>query len=171
MQTLDVISVNVWQILISLANLFILFLIIKKFLFKPVKRTLEARQALIDGKLSDAEQAQNAALQSKAEWEEKLRTANEEANGIIKSASETAKRRAEAIIAEADEKALLLSRRAEEQIMLEKKKAENEIKQEIVDISVALAEKMLSRKLSDADHRNMINEFINEIGDSDGGNN
>ena len=45
MQTLDVISVNIWQILISLANLTILFLLFKKFLFKPVKKVMEKREA------------------------------------------------------------------------------------------------------------------------------
>ncbi len=167
MQYLDVISINIWDTLASLANLLILFLLVKKFLFKPVRRMLDARQALIDGKLSDAEEAKLAAEESKAAWEEKLRSANEEADGIIKEASDRAKRRAHKIIAEADEKALELTRRAEEQIQLEKEKAESEIKQEIVDVSLALAEKMLARKLSEADHRNMINEFINEIGDSD----
>ena len=167
MQNLDVISINIWNILVSLANLSILFLLVKRFLFKPVKRMLDARQALIDGKLSEAEQARLTAEQSKAAWEEKLKSAKQEADSIIKEASDKAKRRADKIIAEADCKALELTRRAEEQIQLEKEKAESEIKQEIVDVSLALAEKMLVRKLSEADHRNMIDEFINEIGDSD----
>ena len=47
-QTLDIISVNVWQILISLCNLLILFLVIKKFLFAPINRVFEARRADID---------------------------------------------------------------------------------------------------------------------------
>lgn len=167
MQYLDVISINIWDILVSLANLLILFLLVKKFLFKPVRRMIDARQALIDGKLSDAEQAKTEAEQNKAAWKEKLRSAKDEADSIIKEASDKAKRRADKIIAEADDKALELTRRAEEQIQLEKEKAEAEIKQEIVDVSLALAEKMLARKLSEADHRNMVNEFINEIGDSD----
>ena len=41
MQSLEVISVNIWHILISLCNLLILFLIVKRFLFKPVKKALE----------------------------------------------------------------------------------------------------------------------------------
>ena len=45
MPTLDVVSVNIWQILISLANLVIIFLIVKKFLFAPVQRMLAERQA------------------------------------------------------------------------------------------------------------------------------
>ena len=44
MQTLDVISVNIWQIVISLANLALLFLLLKKFLYQPVKRMLAKRE-------------------------------------------------------------------------------------------------------------------------------
>ena len=61
MQTLDVISVNLWSVLISLVNLFLLYLILKKFLYKPVKKTLEARKAAIDAQYSDAEEAKQAA--------------------------------------------------------------------------------------------------------------
>ena len=48
MQSLDVISVNIWQILISLCNLVILFLILKKFLFKPVQKVTQTRRAELD---------------------------------------------------------------------------------------------------------------------------
>ena len=48
MQSLEVISVNLWQILISLVNLFLLFLILKRFLYKPVKSVLEQRQKELD---------------------------------------------------------------------------------------------------------------------------
>ena len=48
MQSLDIISINLWQILISLANLLIIFLIFKKLLFKPVQNILAARQQQVD---------------------------------------------------------------------------------------------------------------------------
>ena len=48
MQSLEVISFNLWQMLISLANLVILFWILKRFLFKPVKKVLAQRQAELD---------------------------------------------------------------------------------------------------------------------------
>ena len=55
MQSLEVISVNFWQILISLLNLLILFLLFKKFLFKPVNNMLAKRQSEIDAKYEEAE--------------------------------------------------------------------------------------------------------------------
>ena len=72
MQTLDIISVNVWQILISLVNLLLLFLIIKKFLFKPVMTVLEKRRQEIDGQYAEADAAIEEANLSKKQWEEKL---------------------------------------------------------------------------------------------------
>ena len=72
MQTLDVISVNIWQILISLLNLVLLFFILKKLLFKPVKNILAKRQAEIDSQYDAADQAKNEAEQSRIEYEEKL---------------------------------------------------------------------------------------------------
>ena len=68
MQTLDVISVNIWQILASLLNLVLLFLIVKYFLYKPVKNVLASRRASIDKEYSDAEEAKNKALSDKAEY-------------------------------------------------------------------------------------------------------
>ena len=70
MQSLDVISVNIWQILISLANLLILFLMFKKFLFKPVNNMLEKRQSEIDAQYEAAEEAKRSAQEDKLLWDE-----------------------------------------------------------------------------------------------------
>ena len=82
-QSLDVISVNLWDILISLANLLILFILVKKFLFKPVKKVLEKRQSEIDEKYAVADEAALAAQKDKKEWEEKLQGVTAEADSIL----------------------------------------------------------------------------------------
>ena len=101
MQSLDVISVNFWQIIISLANLTILFLILKKLLFKPVKNVLEARQKTLDSKYEEADKSAAEAEENKKAWEEKLRNAEEEADAIIRTASEDAKNHSDRIVADA----------------------------------------------------------------------
>ena len=165
MQSLDVISVNIWHILISLANLVILFLIVKKFLLKPVKNLFAQRRAAIDSQYAAADAAKAEAQADKAAWEEKLAKANSEADDMIKNASDTAKRRAEQIINEANAKAEGIIARAEEAAELEKKKAEDDIKREIVGVSASLAEKMLEREINAEDHRALIDSFIDEIGE------
>ena len=59
--SMEVISVNIWLILISLCNLLILFLILKKFLFKPVTKTLDERKKAIDADYAAAAEANSAA--------------------------------------------------------------------------------------------------------------
>ena len=170
LQSLDIISVNLWQILISLINLLILFLIIKKFLFKPVLNLIAQRRAQIDEQYANAEEAEKSALANKESWEMKMQTANEEADAIMQSATESAKWRGEKIVAEARDKADGIIRQAETEAELERKKAEDGIKREIVDVSAALTEKMLGREINAQDHRTLIDSFIDEIGNSDDGN-
>lgn len=165
MQTLDVISVNIWQILISLLNLVLLFFILKKFLFKPVKNILAKRQSEIDSKYDVADQAINEAEQSRVEYEEKLSGAKAEADAILQTATDTAKQRGDKIVADAQLKADGIIRRAETEAELERKKAIDGIKQEIVSVSGAIAEKMIEREINTDDHRALIDSFIEEIGE------
>ncbi len=164
-QTLDVISVNLWQILISLANLVLLFWIIKKFLFKPVKNVLAKRQNEIETQYESAERAEKQAYELKESWEKKLSSAESEANTIIKNAADNAKYRGDKLIFEAKEKAESIIRTAQSEAELELKKATDGIKREIVDVSGTLAEKMLEREINTEDHRALIDSFIEKIGD------
>ncbi len=167
MQSLDIISVNIWQIVVSLLNLVILFLLIKKFLYKPVKKMLNERQANIDKQYSDAQEAKTKALEDQKAYEEKLSAANMEADGVIQSAVDTAKAREKEILAEAKKKADGIVAKAENDAKLAVLKAEDSIKQEIISVSTALSEKVLEREISEADHKNLIDSFIDNIGDSD----
>ena len=165
MQTLDVISVNLWQILISLINLFLLFLILKKFLFKPVKKVLDKRQSELDEQYAAAENARSQANEDRKAWEQKLSLANEQADAILQSATDNAKYRGDKMISEAKERADAIIRTAQNEAELERKKAADGIKREIVEVSGALTEKMLEREINTEDHRTLINSFIEEIGD------
>ncbi|MBQ7132370.1 MAG: F0F1 ATP synthase subunit B [Oscillospiraceae bacterium] len=166
MQTLDVISINIWQIIVSLLNLVILFLIIKKFLYNPVRKMLDARQQTIDAAYSDADRARKEALLDKQAYEQKLSEAKSEADSVIKSAVDSARERENEIIAKAKSEADGIVRQAKENAELEIKKAQSTIKSEIVDVSTILTEKLLEREIKPEDHRNLIDSFIDEIGDA-----
>lgn len=165
MQTLDVISVNLWQILISLLNLVLLFLIVKLFLYKPVKKIMAKRESELEERYTEAENSVKEAEESKTVWESKLAGANEEANSIIQSATELAKSRGEAIVSEARVKADGIIRVAQTEAELERVKAADGIKREIVEVSGAIAEKLLEREINADDHRGLIDSFIDSVGD------
>lgn len=170
MQTLDIIIVNIWSILISLANLVILFFILKQFLYKPLKNVLSQRRESIDKQYEAAENARLSAEADQKATHEKLLAVKYEADNIIKEAEQDAQRVRETIISEANDKAELLMKNAQNEAEAERKKAERDIKTRVTDISAALAEKMLEREINKDDHKVLIDSFINEVGDSSGGN-
>ncbi len=167
MQSLEVISVNLWQILISLLNLLILFLLFKKFLFGPVNKMLAKRQNEIDARYDAADEAKRLAEEDKFLWDEKISAVKAESDEIIKKAQDSAKRQGESIVTKAKEQADGIIRQAETQAQFEMKKAEEGIKKEIVEVSTALASKLLEREINVDDHRDLIDSFIEKIGDEE----
>ena len=165
MQSLDIISVNIWQILISLANLLIMLLIIKKFLFKPVMKVMQARQEQVDKIYDDANEDRSAAADMKQEYEERLASAREEADGLVRNAVATAQRRGDAIVAEANSQASHLKQKAEEEIALEKKQMLLTVRSEISDMAVSIASKVVEREIQKEDHENFMDEFIRNVGE------
>ncbi len=163
-QTLDVISVNLWSILISLINLVLMFLILKKFLFQPVKKIMADRRKAVDEIYSKAEEANRMAEENRALYEEKLSRADEDAAAVLRTANERARRAEDAILSEANRKASAALKKADEDIAFEKKKARNEIKSEIAIISLDIAEKVIEREINDEDHKVLIDRFIEDIG-------
>lgn len=166
MQTLEIISVNLWQILISLANLLLIFLILKKFLWKPVKKVMDERKAMVDKQFADAAAAEAKAEADKTVWAEKLAGADDEAKSRIADADETARRHGDRIVADAKDKAAGIIRQAEAEAQLERQKATASIKEEIAAVSAELAEKLLEREVNTDDHAKMIQTFLDEVGDA-----
>lgn len=165
MQSLDVISINLWQILISLVNLLLLCLIIKKFLFKPVKNMLKKRQDELDAKYKTAEEAILKANSDEKYWKDKRESLSAEAEEIIEKATIQARKNEERRLAEAKEKAEDMLRNAKKEIELEREMAEESVKKEIVEVATAIAQKMISREINAEDHRSIIDSAIENMGD------
>ena len=89
----------------------------------------------------------------------------EEADQILQRAVQNVRDREKDILTEAKTEADRILRRAEENAAMELKKAESTIKNEIVEVSTKLSEKILQREISAEDHEDLINSFINEIGE------
>lgn len=162
-ESLELISLSVWHILASIANLLILTWILKKFLFKPVQKTLAERQGQVDRIYRDAEDSRAKAEEDRALYSEKLAGAVEEAEGIVRSANQRADRQSDEILADANRRAAETVKRAEEEIEQAKKKAMDELKNEVADISVQIAENVVGRELNGEDHRALIDSFIDNL--------
>ena len=160
----EFIGINPVTMIFAWINLLILYLFLKKLLFKPVKNMIDSRQKEIDDMYSDAENSKTAAEEMKAEYEEKLESANEESEEILKKAVRRAQLREEEILKEANEKAERVLERAEEQIELEKKQAINDVKNQVSDMAIDIAAAVIERDVNKSEHEAMIDEFINNMG-------
>ncbi len=164
---LSVISVNIWNIVIALCNLLILTLIVKKFLYKPVKKVMDSRRAAIDADYAQAKAAREQAEEDRLNYAAAMEAAKQTSDQIIADAARTAEHRGNEIISEAREKANDIRRQAEADALLEKKKAEDDMKREIADVSAQLTGKLLEREINAEDHRSLIDSFLQEIGHDD----
>ena len=159
------VGVNFWTMIFAWCNLLILYLFLRKLLFNPVKNMIDSRQKEIDDMYSDAEESRTSAASLKSEYEEKIAHANEESEEILKRAVRRAQLREEEILAEANEKARRTLERASEQVELEKKRIINEVKDEVSDMAISIASAVIERDVSPDEHRELIDEFIAEMGD------
>ena len=159
------IGVNFWTALFVLLNTTVLFLVLKKFLFVPVMNMIKSRQDEIDTMYLEADNAKNVALALEAEYKEKLSQATVTGERMVKEAMERGQSREEEIIRQANADASAIMAKASADIALEKKKALNDAKDEISDIAMAIAEKVVGRELNGADHADLVNGFIDRLGE------
>lgn len=166
-QTLEVISVNIWQIVLSLLNLLIMFLIIKKFLFKPVKKMMDERKKQVERIYDDANRDRQDAASMKKDYEEHLATARAEADAIVRRATETANARNDAIIAEANAEAAHLKQKAETEINMEKRRMLREVRGEISDLAVSIASKVVEKEIDRKAYDGFVDDFIENVGEEE----
>ena len=159
------IGVDFWTALAVLINTLLLYYVLKKFLFVPVMKMIEERQAEIDGMYLDAANARENALSMESEYKEKLSAAAETGANMVKEAVARGQRREEEIIRQANAQASALLEKASQDIALEKKKAINDAKDEISGIAMSIAEKVVGRELNEADHAALVDSFIDRLGD------
>lgn len=160
------VSINVWTAIFTLLNLLLLFFVMKKFLFKPVKKMIDDRQKEIDDQYADAEKSKAEAAELKAQYESRLAEANAESDEILKQAHRKATLREEEILRDAQEKAAQTMRRAEAQIAMEKKRAMNEIKDDVTVMAMDIASAVLARDVKAKEHSTLIDSFIENLGDN-----
>ena len=161
----DFVGVNFFTMIFAWVNLVILYVFLKKLLFKPVKNMIDSRQKEIDDMYKEAEDSRTTANEMKDEYEKKISGAKEEGEEILRTATRRAQLKEEEILKEADLKAARVLERAEEQIALEKKQAINEVKNEISDMAIGIASAVIERDVNANDHKKLIDDFINEFGD------
>lgn len=159
------IGFNPWTALFTLLNLILTFLILKKFLFKPVNKMIDDRQKEIDDLYADANAAKEKAASMEADYTQRLAQAKDASAQIIAEATQEAHRRRDDIIIHAQTDADAIRNKARADIELERKKALNDVKDEISRIAIDIAEKVVEKEMDASDHDRMVEDFLRKMGD------
>lgn len=160
----ELLGVNPWTALFTLANTVALFLVLKKYLFGPVMKMIETRQKEIDDMYTDAGKAKSEAAALQSEYQQKLSAAQATSERLVKEAVARGQSREEEIIRQANQEASAILDKAAADIAQEKKKAINDAKDEISDMAMAIAGKVVGRELTSADQQGLVDSFIDELG-------
>ena len=145
-----------WQLIFTWCNLLILFLLVKKFLFKPVQKILKQREEEVGEMYDKAEAAQKNAEAMEAEYTEKLADAKNEAGRIMQTATKNAQLRSEEILRDAEEKAAATMVKAEARIEQERKNALAQIQGQVAEMAVSIAEKVIEKELDPKEHERLV---------------
>jgi F-type H+-transporting ATPase subunit b len=149
----------IWTIVIFL----ILLWLLAKFAWRPLLAALEQRQESIRRSLDDAAKAKLELERLQTESHRILAEARSEAESIVARTREDANRLRDEMRQKAQQEAANIVKNAEKQIELETNRALQQIRHEAVDLSVAIASKLLQRNVSTADNERLIEDTFRQL--------
>ncbi|MDD4688730.1 MAG: F0F1 ATP synthase subunit B [Eubacteriales bacterium] len=162
-ETLDFITLVPWTFVAMIANVYILYKLIRRFLFKPVQDILEKRQQAVDAIYDEANRTKSGAEQIKRQYDKKLSLAEAEAKAVVSSATDFAKIQEEEIIADAKMRARHIVDKAEADAEQIQRKAAVTLKDDISQMAIDIARKVVKREISPEEHNRLIEDCVNSF--------
>jgi F-type H+-transporting ATPase subunit b len=147
----------------TIVTFLVLLALLAKFAWKPLLQALEQRQDAIRKSLDDAQRARHELEQIQQESPKILAAARTEADAILTSTRSDAERLREELKQKARTESANMVKSAEKQIEMETARALQQIRQEAVDLSVAIASKLIRRNLTKEDNARLIDETIGQL--------
>ena len=157
-------NINVWDILWTVINLLIFYLLLRKFLFKPVLGMMERREQMIKDDFDKAKKASEEAEQIKAEYETKLGEAQAEAVKITTAAKQRADKESAEIVEDAKAEAAHIIADAQKTIERDREAAMSAAKEQIAGLAVMAASRVLEKNIDEESNREFAEQLLAEVG-------
>jgi F-type H+-transporting ATPase subunit b len=161
-------QINLFWIIVSALNFIVLLVILGTFALGPLRRTLEERRTRIEEGLRDAEQARRDRESAESERVAALQEARREANEILARAQKVAQETRDADIAATKADLERMRERAAAEIESEKQRAITELRNEVADLALNAAGKVVGETLTGERERRLVEEFLTESGAAPG---
>jgi F-type H+-transporting ATPase subunit b len=154
-------GINLLSFLAQLISFAIVFVILAKFGFPVIQRTLDQRRALIQEGIDNAERAKRDLAEATTNAEQLLRDARIQAQETIAQATKIAEKEALRIQEDAQVRAAQIEQQQVARIQQEATRARAELSRLVVNLSISAASKMISKSVDTNDNRRMVEEFVN----------
>ncbi|MDX1657754.1 MAG: F0F1 ATP synthase subunit B [Nitriliruptorales bacterium] len=141
----------------------IVYFVLAKYAFPRINEMLDERRDAIQGRMEEAEEAKREAERAREQYQSQLEDAKGEANRIIEEAKQTAESLRRDIVAKAEAEAQAIVSRAQSEIQAERERTLQELRQEVGNLSVQLASKIVEKELDRDRHEALVNEYINRL--------
>ena len=142
------------NLVFTIINLIVLYLLMKKFLFGPIIAVMEKRKAMIDEQFASAEKTTAEANQLKGQYEDALKSAKEESFSIVEQAKDEAKVQADSIVKRANDQA--------GQIL---EKARRDMEGKVAELAMDAASRIMGKKNDEAQDMSLYDQFLEGAGD------
>lgn len=149
-----------WAFVVQIVATLFLVLILAKFLVKPVKNYISARQEYIQNNLDEANNKNTIANEKLMEADQKLKDAKIVSKEMIENAKVTALNEKDKIIEDTKKEVSLMKEKAHQDIVNERKQMEEELTSNVIDVALLAAGKVIGREVNEQDNLEIINSFI-----------
>lgn len=148
----------------QLVNFVVLLFILQRFLYKPILNMLEQRQERIRESMDYAERVKKEAQRAEDDYQKKIEESRREGQAIIAEATQQAERSRDQILARAQDEAKEIKAKALVDVDYERKRIVAELRDQVADLAVLAAGRVLGKELDPAAHRQVVADFLSETG-------
>lgn len=159
-------STTIGDIIITTGSVLILYWLIRKFAWTQITGIFEERANKINQDIYDAENARKEAQELAEKRQEQLNSAKDDAAKIIDSAKETGNAQSAKILAETRDEVSRLKEKANQDIAQDKAEALSSVKGDVADLTVLLAEKVMTKNLDKSVQSELIDQYLDQLGDA-----
>ena len=159
---MEALGINLGYLISQIVNFTLLAVLLYFVAYKPILRMLDQRSARIQKGLEDAEAASRRAAEMEIEFQKQLATARKEGQEIIAQATQVSEKARQEILARAHEDARGMIDKAKEEIDRERDQAMSDLRRDVGDLSVSIAQKVIGRTLDEPGQRRLIAEFLEQ---------
>jgi len=159
-------NISLSGMLWTVVNLIVLYLLLRKFLWRPVTNVIESRQEEISHNLTAAADQRAQAESSRRKYDDQLAQASKDADDVMRKAKERGNQEYQAIVESAQEQARTLTEKTQAQLEADRAEMLAGARKEVAALALLAAAKVSGRRMNGEDDRALVDAFLSEEGDN-----